>query len=124
MINALRDQAIWVLLGIAVRIFENAVVDPHGEGSEVAGCRRNFNARVESSDKSSLKSTAAAAGDVDAVGVNIRTGQQVVDRTDAVPDFPSCQVRTGKVGEVAKDGVLRANQVIAAFAGLCVPELA
>src|SRR4051812_45258858 len=109
MVDALRNQAIWVLLGITVRIFKNAVVDPHGKGSEVAGCCRNFNARVESSDKGGLKSTAAAAGNVDAVWVNIRTGQQIIDRTDAVPDFPSCQVRPCKVGEVAEYGVLRAN---------------
>src|SRR5205085_10684187 len=46
------------------------------------------------------------------------------ERAQSVPDFPTRQVRAGRVGEIAENGVVATDQVVAALAGLCVSELA
>src|SRR5947208_11744007 len=77
-INAFRDHAVKILLRITVGILENAVVNAHRQGSDVAGDRRDFDARFESSDVYRLKAAPARAGDVDAAGINFGEGQQVI----------------------------------------------
>ena len=57
-------------------------------------------------------------------GVDLGSREQIVERTHAVPHFPAREVGAGKVGEVAQDGVLATDQVVAALPGRGIPELA
>ena len=123
-INAFRDHAVKILLGVTVRILENAIVNAHGQGSNVAGDRGDFDARFESSDVYRLKAAPARAGDVDAAGINFGEGQQVIKGAQSVPDFPPCQVCAHQVCKIPQHGVLSTDQVVATPAGFCIPELA
>src|SRR5438477_4777764 len=75
MVHALRNHPVKVLLRIAIRVFEDPVVDSHGKGSDVAGWGCNLNTRIKCGDVRSLKSAAAGAGDVDALRINFGAGQ-------------------------------------------------
>src|SRR5215472_9220567 len=124
MIYPVRDHPVQVLFGIAIWVLKNAVVNAHGQSGDVAGGRRDLNALIESSDVRGLKPPTAGTGDVDALGVNVRTSQQIIEGTNAVPDFPAGQVCAGQISQISYDGMLGTNQVVTAFAGFCVPELA
>ena len=70
MVHTIQDHSVKVLLGIAVRIFEDAVIDPHGKRSDIAGGGCNLNSRIQCGNGRGLKSSAAGAGDVDALRIN------------------------------------------------------
>ena len=123
-INAFRDHVVKILLGVTVGILEDAIVNAHGKGSDVAGDRGDFDARFESSDVYRLKAAPARAGDVDAAGINFGEGQQVIKGAQSVPDFPACQVSAHQVCKITEYGMLGTDQVVAALPGLCIPELA
>ena len=57
-------------------------------------------------------------------GVDLGPRQQVVDRTHAVPHFPSREAGAGEVRQVAEHRVLAADQVVAAALPRRIPELA
>ena len=73
---------------------------------------------------SRLEAAAATARDVDSLRIDFRPADQVVNSAYAIPDFPARQVRAREVRKISQHGVLRADQVVAALAGLCIPELA
>src|SRR5215469_14162146 len=123
MITSARDHSLEVLLGIAIGVFKNAVVDPHGQRGDVAGGRGDFDPRIEGCDQGGLESAATGAGDVDALWIHIRTGEQVVQRTHAIPNLPAREIRARQVGEIAKHSVFSADQVVPALATLSIPEL-
>ncbi len=58
------------------------------------------------------------------MAIDVRAGEQIVHRADAVPDLPASEVRSGKVGKVSQHGVFGADQVVTALLRLRVPELA
>src|SRR5215831_13004949 len=96
MVKSVWDGAVQVLLRVTIRILEDAVVDAHRKGGNEARRRRNFDALVKGSNVGRLKPTATGAGDVDALRVNIRSGQQIIKRAYSVPEFPASEVGTGK----------------------------
>ena len=75
MVHTVCNHSVKVLLGIAVRILEDAVIDPHGKRSNVTGRCGNFNSRIKRGNVRGLKSTAAGAGNVDTLRINFGPGQ-------------------------------------------------
>ena len=71
-----------------------------------------------------LKAAATCASDIDALRINIRTSEQIIEGAYAVPNFPTRQVGSRQVCQVAQYGVFRTNQVVAALSRLCIPKLA
>ena len=124
MIESVGDHSVQVLLRVAVRIFEDAVVHAHREGGDVAGGRDNFDTRIKRSDQCRLKSTAAGSGDVDAFRIDIRSCEQIIDGANPIPNFPTSKIRSRQIRQVSQNRVLGANQVVAAFVVFFIPELA
>src|SRR5689334_23850749 len=60
-IHAIRNHSVKILLRVTVGILKNAVVNAHGQGSDVAGDRSDLDARFESSDVYRLKAASARA---------------------------------------------------------------
>ena len=71
-----------------------------------------------------LKSAAAGAGDIDPLGIDIGTRQQVIEGANSIPNFPTCEISAGKVGQIPEDCMFCANQVITTLFLLWIPELA
>ena len=124
MVHTIQDHSVKVLLGIAVRIFEDAVIDPHGKRSDIAGGGCNLNSRIQCGNGRGLKSSAAGAGDVDALRINFGASQQIIQRADPIPNFPACQICTGEICKISQHGMFCTDQVVAAPAFFGIPELA
>src|SRR6185369_12516981 len=82
-----------------------------------------LDARVGGRDVSGLRATATGSGDADAIGIDVGPGEQVVDGANAVPNFPTCEIGAGEIGEIAEHRVFGANQVVAALSQFRIPEL-
>ena len=95
-----------------------------GKRRDVAGRRSHFDAAIESRDVRDLKSAAAGPGDVDALRIDVRARQQVVDRAHAIPNFPARKICARQIREIPQHGMLGADQVVAALCGFRIPELA
>src|SRR6266480_6064072 len=100
MVRTIRNHAKKILLGIAVGVGKNAVVNPHRQGADITRRHGHFNTLIESGNQSSLKAAAARPGDADSLAVNFRTGEQIIDRADAIPYLPSGKIRSGQIGQV------------------------
>src|SRR5882724_983789 len=122
MIEAFRNHAVEVLLGIAVRIFEDAVVHPHGQRCDVAGRNDHLYSRIKSRDQGGLSPAPAGSGDIYSVRINLWASEQIVHSADAIPDFPARQIRAGEIGQVAHYRVLGADQVVATLLLLRIPK--
>ena len=81
-------------------------------------------ARVQRADPGRLIPAAARPGDGDALGIHVRSREEVVERADAVPHHPARHARAGERRQVPHHGVLSAHAVVAGVAGRDVPELA
>ncbi len=123
-IDAVGDHAVGILLGVAVGILEDAIGHAHRERGDETGRGRDADPRIERGDDGGLEAPAAGARDADARGIDLGSREQIVERTHAIPHFPARDVGAGKVGQIAQDGVLATNQVVAALPGRGVPELA
>src|SRR5690349_25050316 len=97
MIDALGDDPIQVLFGIAIRILENAVVHSHWKCGDVTGRSRYFDATVQRCDVRRLKASTTRASDIDALRIHIGPAYQVIDSANAVPDFPARQIGAGEI---------------------------
>ena len=124
MIHAFSNHPRGILLGIAVRILEDAIPDAHRQRRDVAGRRDGLDSLIQRCDEGGLKPAAARAGDADARAIDLGPRQQVIERANAVPDLPPRQVGAGEIGKVSEDRVLAANQVVAASSARRIPELA
>src|SRR5678815_3883950 len=109
MIDVIGHHAVKVLLRITVGIFENAVVHTHWKRGDIAGGYGYLDATIEGSNVCSLKTTAATPGDADALGINFRTGQKVINSPNAIPNFPAGEIGSGEIREVPEHGVLGAD---------------
>jgi hypothetical protein len=121
--DVIRKHAEQILFWVTIWVSENAIGHAHGKRSDIAGRNHDLDSKVEGGDECSLRATTAATRDANAFGINIRTGEQVVDRSDAIPDFPASKIGAGKVGKIAENGVLATNEVVTAAVSLNVPEL-
>src|SRR5690242_17896712 len=117
-------HCVQVLLRIAVWIFENTVVNPHGQCADVAGRCYHFDTWIKRGDERCLKSSAARARNIDAIGIDFGSSEQVIHGANAVPDFPSCKICAGEIGEIPEHGVFSADKVVPALVILCIPKLA
>ena len=124
MVDAGGDQAKGVLLGVAVRVLEDAVPHAHGERGDEARRRDHADPLVEGAQPQRLQPAPAGAGDRDARAVHLRAREQVVEGAHAVPDLVAVQGRAGEAGQVPEHGVLAAHEVVTAPALRRVPELA
>jgi hypothetical protein len=71
-----------------------------------------------------LESSATRACDIDAIWIDVGSGQQIIERSDSIPNFPTRQVCAGEVRQITQHRVLSADQVVTAFPGFSIPELA
>src|ERR1044072_6513149 len=124
MIHSFRDHSIKILFRIAVRIFENTVINPHRKCSDVAGWSRDFNTRIQCGNVCCLSTTTAGPSDDDAIWINVGAGQQIIDGTDSMPNFPAQKICAGEISKVTENEMFGAVQVIAALVVLGIPELA
>ena len=108
-------MSVQVLLGITVRILENAVVNAHGQGSDVAGDRRDFDARFEGSDVYRLK--AAPLVPVMLMRSGSTSGASADNRRRAIrPRFPSAPGLCPPDKPDCPARMLSTDQVVAALA--------
>src|SRR5947207_4573911 len=124
MVHTVRNHAKQILLGIAVRIAEDAVENTHWQCRDIARRHRHPYSSVPCRDMRGLKTAAAGANDADPLGVDFRAGKQVVYGAYSVPDFPPPKVRSRQIREVAHHRMFGADQIVAALRRLGVPELA
>ncbi len=124
MVDTLLHQAGRVLLGIAVGIVEEADGHPHRQGAHEARRKDRADAPVEGADPGRLEPAAARAGNRETLGLHLGPRLEVVHRADPVPDHVTRQARAREDREVAEDGMLPADEVVAAPAARRVPELA
>ena len=114
-IDAVGDHAVGILLRVAVGILEDAIGHPHRLRTDVAGRRGDADPGIERGDDCGLEAPAAGARNADARRVDVGSREQVVQRPHAIPHFPAREVGACQVGEVAQDGVLATDQVVAAL---------
>src|SRR4029077_18775925 len=101
MVHAIRNHAKEILFRIAVRIGKYAFENTHWQRGDIARRHQYLYASIQCGDLSSLKSSAAGADDVDAFAIDFGTCQQVVHGTNPVPNFPSGQICSREIGEIA-----------------------
>src|SRR5579862_896042 len=88
-VDAVRYHAVQVLLRIAVRILEYPIVNSHGQRGDVAGNGGYLDAGFERCDVHRLKAASTGACDADALWVDFRARQQIIEGAQTIPDFPT-----------------------------------
>src|ERR1700730_4992889 len=101
MSHVVRNHAKEILFRIAVGVGKYAIENTHWQRGDIARRHRYFYASIQCGDLSSLESPAAGAHDIDALAIDFRSGQEVVHGANAVPNFPSGQVCSSEIGEIA-----------------------
>src|ERR1700730_6107132 len=124
MIHAIRNHAKKILFRIAVGVGKYAIENTHWQRGDITRRHHYFYASIQGGNLSSLESPAAGAHDIDALAINFSTGQEVIHGANAVPNFPSGQICSREIGEIAQYRVFGANQVVTAFSTFRIPELA
>src|SRR6185312_3541386 len=88
------------------------------------GRGNNFDTRIKRGDQRRLKTTAAGSRNIDALGIDIWSCEQIIDGAYSVPNFPTSKICSSQIRQVPQDRVLGANQVVAALVIFFIPELA
>src|SRR5690606_10641007 len=101
LVEAVEDAAIEVLL----RVLRSARQQEAFERGEVTLGRGGRQAVVERGDVTRLRAAAGAAGDAYSGGIHLRTLQQIIQASDAIPDHVAGERAAGQECRAAKVSV-------------------
>ncbi len=78
MINTFGNHSVGILLRIAIRVSKDPIVSPHRQRADETGRNNHFDSFIQCADVGCLNSAAAGTCNRNAIGVYIRTCQQII----------------------------------------------